>query len=258
MRVTFVGVGEAFDEELANTSLLVEGSGALGPRTVLCDCGFTAGAAFFGCAALPETLREHGPDAIWISHFHGDHFFGLPYVLTRWHEQGRYRPLTVYGGPGIEEKLPALVDMAYPNVREKLGFALEAVTVGAGESFSLAGFAAHTAATGHGALCLALRLETADGAVYYGGDGAPTDACREAARGCRLLVQEAYGVEAGVPGPGSVAQALALAREARAETLAVVHVRREVRREQGEAIRRMLAESGLRARMPEPGDVWDS
>ncbi|EFL49555.1 conserved hypothetical protein [Solidesulfovibrio fructosivorans JJ]] len=256
MRVTFVGVGEAFDERLPNTSLLVEGVGADGPRTILLDCGFTAGAAFFGCGALPAALRERGPDAIWISHFHGDHYFGLPYALTRWHEQGRREPLTVYGGEGMAGKLAALVDMAYPNVRGKLTYPLKGVSVADGEAFSLAGLPARTALTGHGAPCLALRLETADGGLYYSGDGAPKAACVELARGCGLVVQEAYGLAAGIPGHGSVAQAIELAREAGAGALAVVHVRREVRREQSGDIRRMLEESGIRAFLPEPGDVF--
>ncbi|MGE4538059.1 MAG: MBL fold metallo-hydrolase [Desulfovibrio sp.] len=255
MRVTFVGVGEAFDERFPNTSLLVEGAGADGPRTVLLDCGFTAAAAFFGCGALPTALRDRGPDAIWISHFHGDHYFGLPYALTRWHEQGRREPLTVYGGEGMAEKLAALVDMSYPNVRGKLTYPLQAVAVSDGEAFSLAGIPARAALTGHGAPCLALRLMPEDGGLYYSGDGAPTEACVELARGCGLVVQEAYGIAAGIPGHGSVAQAIELAREAGAGALAVVHVRREVRRDQSEAIRRLLAASGMKAMMPEPGDA---
>lgn len=256
MRVTFVGVGEAFDDRFPNTSLLVELAEGDGKRTMLLDCGFTAAAAFFGCASVPASLREWGPDAIWISHFHGDHLFGLPYALARWHEQGRSAPLTVYGGAGMPETLTALVDMAYPNLRGKLGYALDGVEVVAGARFLLAGIPARTALTGHGAPCLALRLEMAEDGLYYSGDGAPTADCLELARGCRLLVQEAYGLDAGIPGHGSVAQALALARDAEAGAVAVVHVRREVRRNQEGEIRRMLGASGMRALLPGPGEVF--
>ncbi|WP_300154891.1 MBL fold metallo-hydrolase [Solidesulfovibrio sp.] len=255
MRVTFVGVGEAFDEALPNTSLFVEGEGGEGRAAVLLDCGFTAAAAYFACPALAGADREAGPDAVWISHFHGDHFLGLPYLLARWHEAGRSRPLAVRGGPGAAEKIGAVVDLAYPNLRGKLGFALAVAEVAPGVPFSLAGFAAKAAMTGHGAPCLALRLRVGERRLYYGGDGAPTEACRELVRGCDVVVQEAYGIAAGVPGHGSVEEALALAREAGAGTLAVVHVRREVRRERGGEIRRRLAESGLAAVMPEPGAV---
>lgn len=241
MRVTFVGVGEAFDARLANTSLCVEdGLGA----SVLLDCGFTAAAAFFACPGLAPALRELGPSAVWISHFHGDHYFGLPYLLVRWREAGRTAPLAIVGGEGVAEKLEAVLELAYPGVRAKLGFALTAQAVRPGEAFSLAGFSARTARTGHGAPCLALRLEAGGAALYYSGDGAPTPACRELATGCYVLVQEAYGLSGGVPGHGSVAEALELAAAAGAKRLAVVHVRREVRLKREADLRNRLAAGG--------------
>jgi ribonuclease BN (tRNA processing enzyme) len=262
MRVVFVSVGEAFDEALPNTSLWVEspvppdGGGEGRRRTVLLDCGFTAGAAFFACPALASGDRETGPEAVWISHFHGDHYFGLPYLLARWHEAGRTAPLTVCGGAGVEERVPAVVDLAYPHLREKLKFSLQVVAVRPGEGFSLAGMAARTAPTGHGAPCLALRLETGAGTLFYSGDGAPTEAGLELARGCDLVVQEAYGLGAGIAGHGSVAEAVEMALAAQAGALALVHVRRELRRERAGEIRRLLADSGVRALLPEPGEVF--
>lgn len=255
MRVTFVGVGEAFDETLANTSLLVESGEGEGKSAVLCDCGFTAAAAFFACPSLAPALRETGPAALWISHFHGDHCFGLPYLLARWQEAGRRAPLAVHGGPGAAEKVPALLDLAYPNLRAKLGFAVQVRETRPGETFDLAGFSARTAPTGHGAPCLALRLEASGKALYYSGDGDPTPDCFALASGCDLVVQEAYGITAGVPGHGSVEEALALAGRAEAKRLAVVHVRREVRRERAGEIRARLAAAGQAAGLPEPGTV---
>ena len=42
MQVQFIGVGEAFDERYANTSVLVTVPGPDGPTHVLLDCGFSA------------------------------------------------------------------------------------------------------------------------------------------------------------------------------------------------------------------------
>ena len=53
MRVTFAGVGEAFDEKLPNTSLLVETDGG---SSVLLDCGFTASCVFWTMAEKPLEL----------------------------------------------------------------------------------------------------------------------------------------------------------------------------------------------------------
>ncbi len=257
MRVTFVGVGEAFDERLPNTSLFLAGVCGEGRRTVLLDCGFTAAAAFFACQAIPGPDREQGPDAVWISHFHGDHFFGLPYLLARLHEVGRERPLLLAGDEAVEDRVKSAVSLAYPNLLEKLAYPLHFASVGPGEAFSICGFPARATQTGHGAPCLALRLETHLGALYYSGDGAPTEACRELANGCALIVQEAYGVEAGPPGHGPVAEAIGLGETAaRDGALAPVHIRRDVRRARGEAIQARLSAAGVRAFLPEPGAMF--
>lgn len=255
VRVTFVGVGEAFDEREPNVSLFVEGRGVNGRATALLDCGFTAAAAFFACPGIAAAEREAGPDVLWISHFHGDHFFGLPYLLARWHEAGRDRPLAVVGGPGARGKVAAAVDLAYPNLRAGLRFALDIREVVPGGDFDLAGLSGRAAPTGHGAPCLALRLTDGERALYYSGDGPPTPGCRELARGCDLIVQEAYGLSPGIPGHGSVEEALSLAREAGARALAVVHLRRELRRERGEDVRCRLAAAGHPSGLPGPGAV---
>ena len=258
MRVTFVGVGEAFDECLPNTSLFVAGMAGESRRSVLLDCGFTAAAAFFSCPGLSDSDRHDGPDAVWISHFHGDHFFGLPYLLARMQEQGRVRPLFVHGGEGVATKVWQVVDLAYPHLRGRLDFEVVCLEARPDAPLVIAGFAARAAVTGHGAPCLGLRLETRFGVLYYGGDGAPTPACRELASGCTLAVQEGYGLSPGIAGHGSVAEAVEMAEAAWANTLAVVHVRRELRRESGAEIARQLAAASIRALLPEPGEVFEA
>ena len=194
---------------------------------------------------------------IFISHLHGDHFFGLPYLLARMQEQGRARPLFVHGGAGVAEKVAMVADLAYPGLRGKLDYELVCLEARPEEPFVVAGFSALAALTGHGAPCLGVRLTTRFGALYYGGDGAALPAGRELASGCALVVQEGYGLEAGVPGHGSVPEALDLAESGWAEALAVVHVRRELRRERGEEIGRQLGAASIRAFLPEPGDVFE-
>lgn len=41
--------------------------------------------------------------SIFISHLHGDHFFGLIGLLSTYNLLGRKTPLTIYGPPGLEE-----------------------------------------------------------------------------------------------------------------------------------------------------------
>lgn len=55
-------------------------------------------------------LRQHKAPvqrlhAIFISHLHGDHYFGLVGLLSTMHLLGRQAPLHLYGPPGLEEIL---------------------------------------------------------------------------------------------------------------------------------------------------------
>ena len=131
MRVTFAGVGEAFDELLPNTSLLVES----GPHSVLLDCGFTVPSAFWRVAKKPLEL-----DVVFISHFHGDHYFGIPALLARMVEDGRRKRLTIAGPPGIEPNIVHLVELAYSNTMSKAKFEVFYIECDPGEDFRHAGF----------------------------------------------------------------------------------------------------------------------
>jgi ribonuclease BN (tRNA processing enzyme) len=54
---------------------------------------------------------------IFISHFHGDHFLGLPFLLLEYlHMTPRRENLYIVGPPGVEEMIERLADMAFPNL----------------------------------------------------------------------------------------------------------------------------------------------
>lgn len=46
---------------------------------------------------------------IFISHLHGDHYFGLPGLISSMHLLGRTNDLHVYGPPGLEEIIRAML-----------------------------------------------------------------------------------------------------------------------------------------------------
>ncbi|MDO7875692.1 ribonuclease Z [Hymenobacter sp. ASUV-10] len=50
-------------------------------------------------------VRPHHVRVIFISHLHGDHYFGLFGLLGTMHLQGRTQPLTIVGPPGLDEVL---------------------------------------------------------------------------------------------------------------------------------------------------------
>lgn len=53
-------------------------------------------------------VKRNQIKAIFITHLHGDHVFGLPGVLTSFFHFQRKDPLTVYGPPGIRELLESI------------------------------------------------------------------------------------------------------------------------------------------------------
>nr|WP_321260546.1 ribonuclease Z [uncultured Pseudodesulfovibrio sp.] len=247
MRVTFAGVGEAFDDKLPNTSLLVHA----GSSTVLLDCGFTAACVFWGMAANPLKL-----DAVYISHFHGDHYFGLPALLVRSIEEGRTKRLTILGPSGIESRVTRLMEMAYSNALARAKFSIFFIECDPGQDFKHAGFRFRFAMSDHAMPCQAIRLDTADKSMFYSGDGQPTDDTLELALGCDLVVHESYSLDQEKTGHGSVESSVDFARKANAKACALVHVKRTVRRERKDVIlARANAISDMKVFLPEPGDV---
>jgi ribonuclease BN (tRNA processing enzyme) len=248
MHVHFLGVGEACDPERFNTSLLVV-SGSKN-HYILLDCGFTTPHRYFADCSDSNQL-----DALWISHFHGDHFFGIPLLLLRFWEMGRTEPLLLVGPTGLEEKVEKILALAYPAFREKLQYAVQYRELEDGGSLQAAGFFWQVAATEHSQPCLALKLSDGGKSLFYSGDGRPTRGSADLAKGCTLLVQEAYRVVGETANHGSLAECLALAHQAGCEKLAIVHVAHYERDREKVEIQRLLRESGLPgAFLPEPGE----
>lgn len=250
MRVTFLGVGEACDAWQPNTALLVEAGQQAKTYYILCDCGFTTPHRYFQLCDDGEQL-----DAVWISHFHGDHFFGLPLLLLRFWEMGRRRPLRILGQRGIENKVAAAMELAFPSFMGKLRYPVDYGVVEPGRPQTVDGIRWATAENDHSQRALAVRIE-ADRVLYYSGDGRPTAAAATLAAGCDLLVHEAFRYAEDTPSHGSVVACLDFAGRAEAQALALVHVERTVRRLQKPAIIRALEETRtFRAFLPESGEV---
>jgi ribonuclease BN (tRNA processing enzyme) len=101
--VVFVGTSDAFGAGgRRQSAVLIRGDrGAL-----LMDCGATTN------TGLNElSIDRDEIDTILISHFHGDHFGGIPlFLLGAVYEDRRRRPLQIAGPPEIESRVRALAD----------------------------------------------------------------------------------------------------------------------------------------------------
>src|SRR6188508_95775 len=74
-----------------------------GGERLLFDCGEGTQRQMLRSAVGLVELRE-----VFVSHFHADHYLGLPGMLKTFALRGREVPLTVYGPPGLNELFSVL------------------------------------------------------------------------------------------------------------------------------------------------------
>ena len=250
MEITFLGVGEAFDENLPNTSMLIRTQYHKKPVTVLLDCGYSVPPRFWQLGLDAENL-----DAIWISHFHADHAFGLPPLLVRFWEEKRKKDLYFLGQKGIESFVLKCLDLAYPSFLPRLEFSLRFVEVEPGEPVTALGMSWRTAVNDHPQRDLALRLDAEGTSLLYSGDGRPTSETKTLATGVDLIVHEAFHLSKNIPGHGTIAGCLDMARTSKAKRLALVHIQRDVRRYGFDEIKELVnSVKDFEIFIPEPRD----
>src|SRR5690242_10684844 len=115
MKVTFLGSGDAFGSGgRFNTCFFVE----TGSGNFLIDCGASSLIAIRKFGVDPNTIST-----IFISHLHGDHFGGLPFLLldAQFYSK-REAPLTLVGPPGFRERLAQAMELFFPGSLTKQRF----------------------------------------------------------------------------------------------------------------------------------------
>jgi ribonuclease BN (tRNA processing enzyme) len=186
VKVTFVGTSDAFGAGgRRQAAIFVEtASGGL-----LLDCAPTTGS---GMAQLG--IPRDAVDAIALSHFHADHFAGVPQLLlAAIYEDRRTHPLVVAGPPGVEERVLRMADAVGYSMRgRELPFALHFVELAPGAPREIVGATLDCFATRHEpAACPHGLSVTAGGRrLVYSGDTGWFDALPGHARGADLFVCE--------------------------------------------------------------------
>ena len=188
MQLRFVGCGDALGSGgRSNTCFHLTGR-----RTnLLIDCG---------ASSLPALKRLEIPcdeiDLILITHFHGDHFAGLPFFLLDAQFSRRTRPLVIAGPEGIETKLPAVMEVMFEHSsKTRQRFDLSVVTLAPQERCSFGEVTATPYPVVHGESggpFLAYRVEAEGRTICYSADTEWTDTLIPAAQDADLFVAEAY------------------------------------------------------------------
>jgi ribonuclease BN (tRNA processing enzyme) len=188
MQVRFVGSGDAFGSGGRwQTCIHLAGRG----QVLLVDCGATSLVAL-----KAQGLDPNAVDAVAVSHLHGDHFGGLPFLILDGQFARRSTPLLVAGPPGIRARLTEAMETLFPGSSQApRRFRVEVSELATDGTPSMLGAASvrgweveHAC----GAPPLALRVDLGGVSFAYSGDTQWTPALLQAARRADLFAAEAY------------------------------------------------------------------
>lgn len=242
MKIVFLGVGEACDERLPNNSHLV-----ISETILLLDCGYTT----------PPQLWRYNPDpsfldAIYITHRHADHYFGIPPLFVRLWEEKRTKPLTIICQKGLKEIIEELIEYGYKGLYERLTFSLNFLEVEEDKRYSFNELNLEFASTEHTVKNLAIKVSDGKRAICYSGDGKFNRETEDLYRRADFVIHEAYLLEGHHPNHACIMELMDMARKNRIGCLALTHLQRETRRKEIEAIRAMIEKQGLNIIIPKP------
>ena len=186
--VTFAGSGDAFGSGGRYQACIhLRGPGF---RPVLLDCGATSLSALKGAGLEPGEIA-----AVFVSHLHGDHFGGLPFLILDGQFSRRTAPLAIAGPPGTARRLAQAMECMFPgSPAVSRRFSVEITELSPGTAGTVCGIPVCTWEADHpsGAPALLLRLDLAGKTIAYTGDTAWTGALVDAAADADLLIAEAY------------------------------------------------------------------
>jgi ribonuclease BN (tRNA processing enzyme) len=191
----FLGSGDAFaGGGRFQTCMQLEGGG----EPLLIDFGAT------GLVALRRAgIDPKGIGWVAISHLHGDHFGGLPYLILDQQFAGRERALVIAGPPGTRERLDDTLEALYPGssgAERPFETRFLAHRAGAPCELGPASVTPFEVRHGGGAPAYALRIEYGGKVIAYSGDTEWTDNLLAAAAGADLFVCECNFFDKQVPG----------------------------------------------------------
>jgi ribonuclease BN (tRNA processing enzyme) len=190
VKVRFLGSGDAFGSGGRFQTCIHVESGA---SQLLLDCGASSLIAMRRFAVDPQAI-----DTVILSHLHGDHFGGVPFLILDGQFKRRTRPLLVAGPPGVETRVREAMEVFFPgSTRIERKFETrfvelaDRVTVEVGPVHVTGYEVSHAS----GAPPFALRITGEGKIVTYSGDTEWTDSLVDAARGADLFIAEALSYD---------------------------------------------------------------
>jgi ribonuclease BN (tRNA processing enzyme) len=188
MQLRFVGCGDAFGSGgRSNTCFHLTGERV----NFLIDCGASSLPVLKRQGVAPDDI-----DLILITHFHGDHFGGLPFLLLDAQFSRRTRPLTIGGPEGIETRLAQVMEALFENSsKTKQRFDLNIVTLSPETTVRLGEINVTPFPVAHGESggpFLGYRIELEGRIIAYTADTEWTETLVPLGQHADLLIAEAY------------------------------------------------------------------
>jgi len=147
MRLTFLGTAGSWPTKERSASAIALDTEK---ELLLLDCGEGTQRQFFQSSASFMRVRR-----VFLTHFHGDHFLGLPGLIQSMSLNHRTEPLDIYGPTDAEEMVGRVLKMGYFTLR----FPVTVHAMTPGSTVELEGYSVSAAAAIHPVPALAYRIE---------------------------------------------------------------------------------------------------
>jgi ribonuclease BN (tRNA processing enzyme) len=220
MQLQFVGCGDAFGSGgRQNTCFHVTGERV----NFLIDCGATSLPALKRLGIARDEI-----DLILITHFHGDHFGGLPFLLLDAQFTRRSRPLVIAGPQGIETRLAQVMEALFEHsskTRQKFELSVVALKPEERRSFGAVDVTPFSVVHGEsGGPFLAYRVEAEGRVIAYSADTEWTETLIPLGHDADLFIAEAYYYDRVVKNHLSLTTLEAHLQEIRPKRLVLTHM----------------------------------
>jgi ribonuclease BN (tRNA processing enzyme) len=184
--VTLMGTGDAFASFGRSQSGYLIDSPA---GRILLEAGPGLMQALKGSGVSTDSF-----DLLLISHLHGDHFGGLPFlILDYMWETRRKKTLTIAGPPKLEERTWALMRTMFPHFElEQVQHKLKFVVLEPGESTRLGKYKVSAIRSPHTKpdISLSLRVDGGGKSIVFSGDSGWNDELVKLSDGADLFLCE--------------------------------------------------------------------
>ena len=191
-------------------------------------------------------------DGVVLSHLHGDHFGGVPFLLLEYtYDSPRRRPLTIVGPPGTERRVFELYRALYAeSASHELPFELRFLEVGGGDVREVGDVRIESFPVPHqeSSLSLGHRLKTADKTLVYSGDTSWTPELLRQSAGADLFLCECSTFATQIPRHVRYRDIESNRKDFECARLVLTHLGREIRAHCAE-ISEELATDGLHVRL---------